>query len=168
MRREERSFLWKPSGPAGAEWMWHVAWSAVSCVHLTPADFLGCGRGLSSIQHISYPALGQLYFPLCGFVSDVRLSDTINLCSQRLSSICSKQSWQLPNSSFLYFVRSILFTYTLRHMNLPELGPGHGHVFITCTHREMLIPMFALHWEWDSRLFHPFHHSCMKSESAFC
>lgn len=57
--------------------MCHVAWSAVSCVRLTPADFLGCGRGLSSIQHISYPALGQLYFPLCGFVSDVRLSDTI-------------------------------------------------------------------------------------------
>lgn len=82
------NFLRKQLELTGAGGMWRMAWFVVSCVHLMPADFLGHSRGLSSIQHISHPALGQFFSPLCGFASDVRLSDIINLGSQRLSSIC--------------------------------------------------------------------------------
>lgn len=101
------NFLWKQLELTGTGGMWRMAWFVVSCVHLMPADFLGHSRGLYSIQHISHPALGHLFFPLCSFASDVRLSDIINLGSQRLSSICFLESWWLPNS-FLYFVRNSL------------------------------------------------------------
>lgn len=105
---------------------------------------------------ISCPALGQLYFPLCSFVSDVRPTDTINLCSQRLSSICSKQSWQLA-ISFLYFVRNTLFTYTFRqHVSARDtcLSPLHTG---GCLCWFLSGPGSGI----------PFHHSGIKPESGF-
>lgn len=93
MRGEEWEFALKPLRSGRCQT--NVANGMVGNVlHAFDAsEFCRSRRGTFSNSAYFPPSPRSAFSPPCVvFISDARLSDTTNPCSQRLSSVCSKQS----------------------------------------------------------------------------